>query len=84
MIQVTVELKSARGAHRDRPLGCLVISNDGTGTALLGNYKYVLSHAGDYFGKRKEPYKTGRVVGFPRRASPYRLIFRCLKDAGEM
>jgi hypothetical protein len=84
MIIVKIELKSARGGKRDRILGVMIISNDGTGTVKLGNYRYTLSHAGIHFGKKKEPYKRGTIKGFRRSSSPYRLIQRCLKDAGEI
>jgi hypothetical protein len=84
MIEVTIRLKSARGKSRDRMLGVIVIGNDGTGTEKKGNYNYVLSHSGNYFGKRKEPYKKGRIKGYPRKWSVYRLIQRVLRDAGEL
>jgi hypothetical protein len=85
MIICTIELKSARGEKHDRPLGVITIANDGTSDdPKYGNYKYAISHAGIYFGKRKEPFKKGKVKGFKRTLSPYRLVYRCLKDAGEV
>ena len=84
MITVTIELNSAHGRHKDRTLGILVISNDDTGTSEIGNYKWTLSHAGMYFGKRREPFKSGTVKGFKRSLSPYRLVYRCLKEAREV
>ena len=84
MIQVEIKLRSARGRKYDRILGVVVIANDGTGTAEEGNYEFALSHAGVYFGKRKEPYKKGKVKGFKRNLSPYRLLYRVLKKAGEL
>lgn len=82
MIVVRIELESARGAARNRLLGVMTIANDGTGSKEYGNYKYALSHAGKFIG-RKGVFKKGRITGFKRSSSPYRLVQRCLKDAGE-
>jgi hypothetical protein len=84
MIVIPVELWPKGKTKGKYLLGLLTIWNDGTGTKKLGNYKYQISHAGVYFGKRKEPYKKGRVINFPRTSSPYCLIFRVLKHAGEI
>lgn len=83
MIVVRIELWPHGDQARARQLGVIAITNDGTGTAATGNYEVVASHAGNYFGKRKEPYKRGRVRGFLRNLSPYRLLFRALKELGE-
>jgi len=83
MIVVTIELWPKGNQDKSRPLGVLAIANDGTGTPELGNYTWTLSHAGVYFGKRKEPFKKGRLRNFPRHLSPYRLISRILKEAKE-
>lgn len=84
MIQVLIELHPGGDETRKRCIGLLVIRNDGTGTPEKGNYEYAISHAGKFFGKRKEPFKQGRIKGFPRKLSPYRLISRVLKDAMEV
>lgn len=85
MVVVTIELWPSGREEKSRGLAVLTITNDGTGDAEYGNYRYELSHAGKYFGgKRKEPYKQGRVKRFKRTLSPYRLVQRCLKDAGEI
>lgn len=84
MIVVKIEMYPKGREEGSYPLGVMVITNDGTGTQEAGNYKYTISHAGVHLGKRKEPYKQGRVRGFRRTASPYRLVQRCLKDAGEI
>jgi hypothetical protein len=84
MIVVTIELWPGGYKEKSRPLGVISITNDGTGTKEKSNYNYVLSHAGMFFGKRKEPFKKGSVRGFFRNLSPYRLLARCLKDAGEV
>jgi hypothetical protein len=83
MIVVLIQLFSARGEEKDKPLGIIKIHNDGTGDTHFGNYKYELSHAGKYI-RRKGAYKKGRIEKFPRKASPYRLISRCLRHAGEI
>lgn len=84
MIVVTMELWPGGTEDRKRGLGVVVITNDGTGTPEYGNYRYTISHAGKFFGKRKEPFKQGRVKGFSRKLSPYRLLCRVLKDAMEV
>jgi hypothetical protein len=84
MIIVTIELKSARGPEHDRTLGKITIANDGTGTEEVGNYRYELKHAGKFYGKKKGFFKAGKVRGFRRTLSPYRLVQRVLKDAGEL
>jgi hypothetical protein len=85
MIQVLIELHPHGDATKARPLGLMLITNDGTGDAEYGNYRYTLSHAGKFFGgTKKEPFKQGRVKKFKRTLSPYRLVQRCLKDAGEV
>lgn len=84
MIVVKMELWPGGDKAGKRALGVIVIANDGTGTDGSGNYRFSLSHAGRYFGKRKEPWKSGKVRGFVCSLSPYRLLARCLKAAGEV
>lgn len=82
MIVVKIELWR-RGDETDIvPLGRITIANDGTGTAEYGNYTAEASHAGKYIN-RPGAFKTGRVVGFLRTLSPYRLLYRVLKAMGE-
>lgn len=84
MIVVKVELDVHGKGEKKRMLAVMVIANDGKSKdPRFGNYTYCLSHAGKYFGK-KGVYKKGRIEKFPRSFSPYRLIQRCLKDAGEI
>lgn len=83
MIVVKMELWPRGDKTRARPLGELVICNDGTGTPAQGNYTVEAKHAGKFYGQRREPYKRGRVMGFVRTLSPYRLLYRALKDLGE-
>lgn len=78
MIVVIIELWPGGCPDGKRQLGEIVISNDGSGTTEIGNYEVVASHAGNYFGKRPEPYKRGSVSGFARKLSPYRLLCRAL------
>lgn len=84
MIVVYIELWPGGDEEKKRLLGSLILTNDGTGTKKEGNYKVVASHAGIFFGKRKEPFKTGRVTGFVRKLSPYRLVCRALRAIGEI
>lgn len=84
MIVVKIEMYPGGDKKGKCGLGVLVISNDGTGTTKAGNYLYTLSHAGKYFKTKKGVCKHGRVTNFPRAYSPYRLVQRVLKDAGEI
>lgn len=83
MIHVRIELWPGGDRERASFLGAMNIANDGSGDLSIGNYDVAACHAGIYAGKRREPYKTGRVTGFPRRLSPYRLLYRALKAIGE-
>lgn len=78
MIVVKMELWPGGDHTRARILGIIQIANDGTGDVNFGNYTVEASHAGKYFNKRKEPYRRGRVRGFRRILSPYRLLSRAL------
>lgn len=82
-VVVKIELWPGGDERKARPLGCLTIVNDGTGTGKVGHYDVEASHAGVYLGKRKEPYKTARVSGFARHLSPYRLVCRALQALRE-
>ena len=82
-VVVKIELWPGGDEKKAIPLGGLTICNDGTGTSKVGNYDVEASHAGKYFGKRREPYKRGHVSGFGRHLSPYRLLFRALKAIRE-
>jgi hypothetical protein len=84
MVRVTIELVSSKGADHNRTLGVVEIANDGTGTGEFGNYLYRISHGGVFFGRRKGWWKKGRVMRFGRRLSPYRLLSRVLRMAGEV
>ena len=83
MVVVKLELWPGGDETQARPLGIIAIANDGTGNADAGNYTAEASHAGRYFGRRREPYKRCRVTGFARCLSPYRLLYRVLKAMGE-
>jgi hypothetical protein len=62
MLKITVELVSAVDPVRNRVLGTMTITNDGTGTADVGNYVGTL-HA-EYTGKDG---RKGRLTSFNRR-----------------
>jgi hypothetical protein len=82
MIVVKVELWPRGDKTKKRMLGKVFITNIG-GDVDLGTYKVEAAHAGIYYG-RKGFFKTGKVIGFPRRLSPYRLLCRALKAIGEI
>ena len=84
MVVIKLELWPGGDQSRARPLGLLTITNDGTGREGVGNYRVEASHAGKYFGRRKEPYKQGKVKGFPRTWSPYKLLAWALKSIHEV
>lgn len=77
MIVVTVELVSALDGHRET-LGTALIGNDGgSKNARVGSYNAY------FWAKRltKEPWRQGRVEGFPRkRLNAWHLIYRALDD----
>jgi len=83
MVVVKIEMWPHGDESKAYPLGKIEIANDGTGDAQSGNYDVTAFHAGIFYGKRREPYKTGRVVGFLRRLSPYALLAKALKAIGE-
>ena len=83
MVVVKIELWPGGDKRRRRPLGVLYITNDGSSeSAAVGNYKVTASHAGKFFGK-KGVFKQGRVLGFARTLSPYRLVCRALRAINE-
>lgn len=79
MVVVKIELWPNGDETKSKPLGIMTMSNDGTGSNKYGNYSVQLSHAGMFFGKRKEPWKSGKVKNFLRTASPYHLVSKALK-----
>jgi len=84
MIEVRFTLLPKGDKKRKRLLGIICIANDGTGTTKVGNYNYAISHTGKFLFKSKTNiYKKGKVKGFPRNKSVYRLLSRIFKDAGE-
>lgn len=75
MIALPFIMKSARDG-RVYEVGRLTITNDGTGTKLLGNYDFII------VGEDGNPYRRGRVERYPRsNVSRWRLIQRCLNQA---
>lgn len=78
MVVVKIELWPKGDESKATPIAIARITNDGTGTAELGNYAVSLSHAGKFFG-RPGAWKTGRVLRFNRTWSPYHLVYYALK-----
>lgn len=75
MIALPFIMQSARD-NRVYEIGRLTITNDSTGTKLLGNYDYKIT------GFDHKVYRRGRVEKYPRsNRSRWRLIQRCLNDA---
>ena len=65
MIVVTIALWPKGDEKKERGLGVLVITNDGTGDAEFGNYRYTLSHAGKYFGGYVQVNNKDYAVALP-------------------
>jgi hypothetical protein len=75
MIRVTIEMLPKGDESRKRHLGTVEIANDGTGSALRGNYKVRLSK----WGRPATDWMTGAVKDFARRSQgPYDLLLRAL------
>jgi hypothetical protein len=79
MIRVHIELESARGPHRDRTLGWVIIRNDGTSHSLSrGNYTVEARRPG---GRRE---RVTAVRNFPRQSrSALELLRRALNALHE-
>ncbi len=76
MIRVTVELVSARTGLITH-LGSATISNDGSGTPVLGNYGFKFFKR----GKARQIWKVGAIRGFPRkRLLVWDLLYLVLKE----
>ena len=78
MVVVSIELWPHGDQKRARPLGVALITNDGTGDKVAGNYEVKLSHSGKYI-KKPGAYKTGTVKNHRRSLSVYHLIYKALK-----
>jgi hypothetical protein len=75
VIRVTVELLPKGDESRKRHIGSIEIANDGTGTALKGNYMVRLAK----FGRPEATWKRGAVIGFARQSQgPYDLLLKAL------
>lgn len=89
MIRVTIELIKY-GVGQPEVIGVMEIANDGTGTAMRGNYVTRLFRRGTQPAEmNKSVTRTGEVKewtrgtsDFPRQSySVWRLVLRCLKSA---
>lgn len=80
MVVVKIELWPLGQQDQARLIGCAIITNDGTGNIISGNYDVCLRHSGEYAGK-KGIWKQGRVENHKRRLSPYHLVYKALKAA---
>ena len=78
MIRVTIEMFPGGKEANKRILGTAIITNDGTGTNKIGNYKYTL------FNKARNKYKQGKIKKFDRQNKiAWRLLNLILNDAFE-
>lgn len=74
MIYVKVELWPLGDKEKAKPLGELLIANDGTGTLTRGNYRAVIKNSVGRLTRR------GEVKDFPRkRLNVFDLMYRMLK-----
>ena len=80
MIVVNIEVWPGGDREKMRYIGTMVIANDGSGDKVRGNYIVSMSHAGIYYGKRKEPWKLGNVKNHLRSLSPYHLVYKAIKS----
>lgn len=80
MLVVKIELWPHGSEAMKTVIGEARIANDGTGTAVLGNYDVQLAHSGRY-ASRPGVWKRGRVLGHARELSPYHLVLRALQVA---
>jgi hypothetical protein len=83
MVVVSIELWPKGNKEKARPLGVILISNDGTGDDRYGNYDIILSHAGKYIQKtitEKKPWKTSKVINHRKSLSPYHLVYKAIKN----
>jgi len=78
MIVVSIEIWPHGDQQKARPIGVALITNDGTGDKVAGNYEVKLAHSGKYIGK-SGAYKTGKVKNHRRSLSPYHLVYKALK-----
>lgn len=77
MLVVTVELYPKGLAIKSKKLGQCFIINNLTGTPTKGDY---VAHI--CVGKKKKPWKTVFVTGFPRKnLNAWHLLYRTLKKA---
>jgi hypothetical protein len=77
MIVVEVKLVSAISPDRSRPLGRLVLANDGTGSKTKGNY------AAQFYGGKGGFGKAATVRDYPREAvAIWNLVRRACEEAG--
>lgn len=76
MIRVSMELHSSIHPSRNAQLVCIIICNDGSGTATHGNYGYTIR------GRNGRKIKTGYITNWPRLAkTPCALLQRVINDA---
>lgn len=81
MIRITIELLPLGLEENRRTLGIAEIENDGTGNIGRANYRFRIWGELDIIQKKIRPWKSGRVTGFFRKSSSWKLLHLCLKKA---
>lgn len=81
MVVAKIELWPHGVQDKAKPLGVVMIANDGQGDAEHGSYDVALSHAGKYWGK-PGAWKSGHIERYRRTLSPYHLVARALAACG--
>lgn len=90
MIYIRIALWPGGHMHNDRTLNEITITNDGTGSASVGNYDVVISRRGGFKGSGrwrillpdpKSVWRRIRLEGFPRKSrGAIQLLFRALSQ----
>ncbi len=73
MILVRLILRSAIDGHEE-VLGEGTITNDGTGSHEVANYRVSLLKGARYSKRAGSVWKSGAVLGFRRQDGPWRLL----------
>lgn len=75
MLRVTIELVPFGVEEEARPIGTMLIANDGTGTPKSGNYAYAYN-----FTDRPDVPAKGTVKRFDRSMGAWALLKKILND----
>lgn len=84
MIVVNIEMWPKGDESKKRPIGRIVIINEGSGDVHNGNYNAILEKTAEYAAPENvgKAWKRVTVEGFDRiRRGPYDLLYQVLKKA---